>query len=42
MRNPVPPILKDEAALKARLRHEHDGHKKPRLQRLYLLATRQA
>jgi transposase len=42
MRNPVPPILEDEAALKERLRHEHDGHKKPRLQMLYLLVTRQA
>jgi transposase len=42
MRNPVPPILEDEAALKGRLRHEHDGHKKPRLQMLYLLVTRQA
>jgi transposase len=42
MRNPVPPILEDAATLKARLRHEHDGHKKPRLQMLYLLATQQA
>jgi transposase len=42
MRNPVPPIREDEATLKQRLQHEHDGHKKPRLQMLYLLATRQA
>jgi transposase len=28
--------------LKYRLQHEHDGHKKPRLQMLYLLATGQA
>jgi transposase len=42
MRNPVPPILEDAAALKERLRHDHDGHTKPRPQMLYLLATRQA
>jgi transposase len=42
MRNPVPPIREDEAALKERLQHAHDGHKKPRVQMLYLLATRQA
>jgi len=42
MRNPVPPILEEEAALKERLRHDHDGHNKPRVQMLYLLATRQA
>jgi Homeodomain-like domain len=42
MRHPVPPIREDEAALKQRLHHEHDGHKKPRLQMLYLLVTRQA
>jgi transposase len=42
MRNPVPPIREDAAALKERLRHEHDGHKKPRLQMLSLLATGQA
>jgi transposase len=42
MRNPVPPIREDAATLKQRLKHEHDGHKKPRLQMLYLLATRQA
>jgi|Tabmets5t2r1_1033131.scaffolds.fasta_scaffold39816_1 transposase len=42
MRNPVPPIREDEAMLKQRLQHEHDAHKKLRLQMLYLLATRQA
>jgi hypothetical protein len=42
MRKPVPPIRKDETALKQRLQHEHDGRKKPRLQMLYLLATRLA
>jgi transposase len=42
MRNPVPPIHEDEATLKPRLQHEHAGRKKPRLQTLYLLATRQA
>jgi transposase len=42
MRNPIPPIHEDVAALKERLQHEHDGHKKPRVQMLYLLASRQA
>jgi transposase len=42
MRNPVPPIPEEVAALKGRLQHEHDGHKKPRLQMLYLLASGQA
>jgi transposase len=42
MRNPVPPIREDEAALKQRLHHAPDGQKKPRLQMLYLLVTRQA
>ncbi len=42
MRNLVPPIREDVATLRQRLQHEHDGHKKPRLQMLYLLATRQA
>jgi transposase len=42
MRHPVPPIHEDEATLKQRLQHEHEGRKKPRLQTLYLLATRQA
>ena len=42
MRNPVPPIREDAATRKERLKHEHDGHKKPRLHMLYLLAPRQA
>jgi transposase len=42
MRNPVPPIREDEAALKERLHREHDGHRKPRVQMLYLLVTQQA
>ena len=42
MRNPLPVIHEDEAALKQRLQHAHDGHQKPRLHMLYLLATRQA
>ena len=42
MRHPVPPIREDEATLKQRLQHEHDGRQKPRLHMLYLLATRQA
>jgi hypothetical protein len=42
MRNPVPPIREDAATLNQRLKHAHDGQKKPRLQMLSLLATRQA
>jgi transposase len=42
MRHPVPLIHEEAAALKQRLHHEYDGRKKPRLQMLYLLATRQA
>ncbi len=42
MRHPVPPIREDEATLKERLQRDHDGQRKPRLQMLYLLATRQA
>ena len=42
MRNPIPPIPEEVAALKERLQREHDGHKKPRLQMLYLLASGQA
>lgn len=42
MRNPIPTIHEEVAALKARLHHEHDGHRKPRLQMLYLLASQQA
>ena len=39
MRNPVPTMREEVAALKERLQHEHDGHKKPRLQMLSLLAS---
>ena len=42
MRNAIPRIHEAVAALKARLHHEYDGHKKPRLQRLDLLVSRQA
>ena len=42
MHNAIPPIHEEVAALKERLQHEHDGHKKPRLQMLYLLASGQA
>jgi transposase len=42
MRNPVPTIREEGAALKERLQHERDGHKKPRVQMLYLLASGQA
>jgi transposase len=42
MRHPVPPMREDEAILKERLQREHDGQRKPRLQMLYLLVTRQA
>jgi hypothetical protein len=42
MRNPIPPIREAAAALKERLHHERDGHQKPRLQRLSLLASGQA
>ena len=42
MHNAIPPIYEEVAALKERLQHEHDGHKKPRLQMLYLLASGQA
>ena len=42
MRHPIPPIREDEATLKERLQREHDGQRKPRLQMLYLLVTRQA
>ena len=42
MRNPIPTIRQEVAALKQRLQHEHDGHKKPRVQMLYLLASGQA
>jgi hypothetical protein len=42
MRHPIPPIPSAVAALKARLQHAQDSHKKPRLQMLYLLASGQA
>jgi transposase len=42
MRNALPVIREDAAALKQRLQHEHDGRKRPRLQMLYLLASGQA
>jgi hypothetical protein len=42
MRHPIPPIRADEATLRERLQREHDGHRKPRLQRLCLRGTRQA
>jgi transposase len=42
MRNPVPPIREDAAILQEQLQREHHGHRKPRLQMLYRLATRQA
>jgi transposase len=42
MRHPLPLMHEEEAARKQRLQHASDGHKKPRLQMLDLLATRQA
>lgn len=42
MRHPLPPIREDEATLRERLQREPDGRRKPRLQMLYLLVTRQA
>jgi transposase len=39
MRKALPVIREDAATLKQRLRREHDGRKKPRLQMLYLLAS---
>jgi transposase len=42
MRNPVPPIRADEAALQERRPRAHDGHRTPRVQRLFLLVTQQA
>jgi hypothetical protein len=42
MRHPIPPIPEEVAALKERLPHEPDGHKKPRLQLLDLLARGRA
>jgi transposase len=42
MHNAIPSIHEEVSALKARLRHAHDGHTKLRLQMLYLLASDQA
>src|SRR5918992_1432684 len=42
MPTPTPPIHEAVAALKERLQHERHGHKKPRVQMLYLLASGQA
>jgi transposase len=42
MRTAVPPLTEQADDLKHRLQREHDGHKKPRLQMLYLLASGQA
>lgn len=42
MRTAIPPISEPADDLKQRLHREHDGHQKPRLQMLYLLATGQA
>jgi hypothetical protein len=38
----IPGIREDVNELRPHLQHEHDGHKKPRLQMLYLLASGQA
>jgi DNA-binding CsgD family transcriptional regulator len=38
----TPGIREHVNELKQRLQHEHDGHTKPRLQMLYLLASGQA
>jgi Homeodomain-like domain len=42
MRQALPPITEQAADLKQRLRQEHNRHKQPRLQMLYLLASGQA
>jgi len=42
MRNAIPSMTEHATELQQRLRHEHDGRKKPRLQMLYLLASGQA
>jgi transposase len=42
MRTAIPPITESADDLKQRLQREHDGHKKPRLQMLYLPASCQA
>ena len=42
MRKAVPVVTEDAEPLKQRIHREHEGRKKPRLQRRYLLATGQA
>ena len=42
MHRAIPYIREHADELKQCLQHAHDGHKKPRLQRLYLLASGQA
>jgi transposase len=42
MRLALPPLREHVDDLRHRLQREHDGHKKPRLQLLYLLASGQA
>jgi transposase len=42
MRTAIPPIMDHADDLRHRLQREHNGHKKPRLQMLYLLASGQA
>jgi transposase len=42
MHRAIPYISEHGDELKQRLRHEQDGHKRPRLQMLYLLASGQA
>jgi len=42
MRTAIPPLTEQADDLKHHLQREHDGHKKPRLQMLYLLASGQA
>jgi transposase len=42
MRTALPPITDHTDELQHRLQREHDGHKKPRLQMLYLLASGQS
>jgi len=42
MRRAIPPITEPTDHLKHRLQREHDGHKTPRLQMLFVLASGQA
>jgi len=39
MHRAIPLISEHVDELKQHLRHEHDGHQKPRLQMLYILAS---